>query len=266
MIPEAEATGRCEVRADSYVFTCRHDERGRATGVTYFDLQTGANISRRRARWCCAPTARRRRGCCSIPRAARFPHGLANSSGLVGKYLMFNYQRPGVRRVFEHALNEYKSVQVTRIVHDFYDSDPKRGFYGGGGIDARIGPQPIIWAHARRRRRAALGQRSSRRAWRNSRASCIGRGRTARRCRSRRNSVSLDPELKDAWGIPAIRVTYNDHPDDLANGALPAGSRRRDPRSGRRAARRTRRRSAEQTLLGAPARHLPHGQRPGDIR
>ena len=30
------------------------------------------------------------------------------------------------------------------------------------------------------------------------------------------NSVTLDPELKDAWGMPAIRVTYKDHPDDLA--------------------------------------------------
>ena len=29
------------------------------------------------------------------------------------------------------------------------------------------------------------------------------------------NSVSLDPTLKDAWGLPAIRVTYKDHPDDL---------------------------------------------------
>jgi choline dehydrogenase-like flavoprotein len=30
------------------------------------------------------------------------------------------------------------------------------------------------------------------------------------------NSVSIDPQLKDAWGIPSIRVTYKDHPDDLA--------------------------------------------------
>jgi choline dehydrogenase-like flavoprotein len=29
------------------------------------------------------------------------------------------------------------------------------------------------------------------------------------------NSVSIDPKLKDAWGIPSIRVTYKDHPDDL---------------------------------------------------
>ncbi len=30
------------------------------------------------------------------------------------------------------------------------------------------------------------------------------------------NRVDIDPELKDAWGIPAIRVTYKEHPDDVA--------------------------------------------------
>ena len=30
--------------------------------------------------------------------------------------------------------------------------------------------------------------------------------------------MSLDPTLKDAWGLPAIRVTYRDHDDDLATG------------------------------------------------
>jgi choline dehydrogenase-like flavoprotein len=30
------------------------------------------------------------------------------------------------------------------------------------------------------------------------------------------NRVDLDPALKDAWGLPAMRVTYKDHPDDLA--------------------------------------------------
>src|SRR3989449_9141140 len=30
------------------------------------------------------------------------------------------------------------------------------------------------------------------------------------------NTISLDPDMKDAWGLPAMRVTYKDHPDDLA--------------------------------------------------
>src|SRR6185295_10789039 len=29
------------------------------------------------------------------------------------------------------------------------------------------------------------------------------------------NSISLDPKVKDAWGVPAIRMTYQDHPQDL---------------------------------------------------
>ncbi len=29
--------------------------------------------------------------------------------------------------VFEHQLNEFKSVAVSRIIHDFYNADPKRG-------------------------------------------------------------------------------------------------------------------------------------------
>ncbi len=29
------------------------------------------------------------------------------------------------------------------------------------------------------------------------------------------NNVTLDPAVKDDWGLPALRVTYNDHPDDL---------------------------------------------------
>jgi choline dehydrogenase-like flavoprotein len=30
------------------------------------------------------------------------------------------------------------------------------------------------------------------------------------------NSISLDPDVRDAWGYPAIRMTYRDHPDDLS--------------------------------------------------
>ena len=49
---------------------------------------------------------------------------------------MFN-AHAAVDGVFEHPLNDYKSVQVSRVIHDFYETDESRGFYGGGGIDAR---------------------------------------------------------------------------------------------------------------------------------
>ena len=34
------------------------------------------------------------------------------------------------------------------------------------------------------------------------------------------NTITLDPEVKDAWGLPAMRVTYKNHPDDLKNMAF----------------------------------------------
>jgi choline dehydrogenase-like flavoprotein len=29
------------------------------------------------------------------------------------------------------------------------------------------------------------------------------------------NGFSLDPDLKDAWGLPALRMTFRDHPNDV---------------------------------------------------
>jgi choline dehydrogenase-like flavoprotein len=29
------------------------------------------------------------------------------------------------------------------------------------------------------------------------------------------NNITLDPDVKDAWGLPAMRVTYKDHPDGM---------------------------------------------------
>jgi choline dehydrogenase-like flavoprotein len=126
---------------------------------------------------------------------------------------MFNYTARALG-VFEHALNEYKSVQVTRIVHDFYDSDPKRGFYGGGGLDARIGPQPMLWAQRMTRAGPGWGSEYKARLAEFPRSMMVGCHGTSLAVET--NSVTLDPELKDAWGMPAIRTTYRDHPDDLA--------------------------------------------------
>jgi choline dehydrogenase-like flavoprotein len=213
VIPEAEATGKCEVRPDSYVSRIETSNQGRATGVAYFDRDRQERFQRARAVVVCANGAETPR-LLLMSANARFPHGLANSSGLVGKYLMFNYSSR-TDGVFEHELNEYKSVQVTRILHDFYDSDPKRGHYGGGGLDARIGPQPTTWAIRAEAEGSSWGSAYKARLKEFPRSMQVAGHGTSLALES--NNITLDPDLKDAWGLPAIRVTYKDHPDDLAN-------------------------------------------------
>ncbi len=212
MIPEAEATGLCEVRSGSYVFHIDTNAQGRTTGAHYFDKNRKQHFQAARAVVLSANGAETARLLLNST-SSRFPHGLANSSGLVGKYLMFN-QGSGAQGIFEHELNEFKSVQVTRILHDFYDSDPKRGFYGGGGIDARINPQPAIWAMASGGDLPRWGLDFKERLEAFPRAMASTGHSTSLPLET--NSVSIDPTLKDSWGIPAIRVTYKDHPDDLA--------------------------------------------------
>jgi len=215
MIPEAEATGVCEVRSSSYVYHVDTNPKGRVSGVHYFDTEKRSHFQPARAVVLSANGAETTRLLLNS-KSSRFPEGLANSSGMVGKHLMYN-QGASVHAVFEHELNElneYKSAQVTRILHDFYLSDPKRGFYGGGGIDARMNPQPAIWAMSEGGDLPRWGKDLKARLEAFPR-SCVSAGHSTS-LPLESNSVSNDPTLKDAWGIPAIRVTYKDHPDDLA--------------------------------------------------
>jgi choline dehydrogenase-like flavoprotein len=211
MIPQAEATGRCEVRSGCRVFRVELDARGRASGVLYFDAQGREQRQRARAVVLAANGAETAR-LLLLSASPSFPDGLANGSGLVGRYLMFNTYAE-VHALFEQPLNEFKSVQVTRVVHDFYDSDPRRGFYGGGGFDARLGPNPLGWALFAPEPARSWGVEFKRLLEALPRAMVVATHGTSLPLAD--NRIDLDPELKDAHGLPALRVTYRDHPDDL---------------------------------------------------
>jgi choline dehydrogenase-like flavoprotein len=210
----AEKTGRCEIRPNSYVHRIETDANGRAVGATYFDEKRGTHLQKAKAVVVCANGAETPR-LLLLSANKQFPNGLANSSGIVGKYLMFNTYAP-VFGVYEHPLNEYKGYAVSRVLHDFYELDPQKvGFYGGGGLDARVDFTPIGFAMGclppgtpgwGKDFKAALAQDFTR-------TMEVSTHGTSLPLES--NSFSLDPELKDAWGLPALRMTYKDHPDDL---------------------------------------------------
>jgi choline dehydrogenase-like flavoprotein len=80
LIPMAERTGRCEIRADSYVRKIEVDRRGRVTGATYFDRNRREVFQRARAVVVCANGAETPR-LLLMSKSPLFPHGLANSNG-----------------------------------------------------------------------------------------------------------------------------------------------------------------------------------------
>jgi choline dehydrogenase-like flavoprotein len=213
MVPQAIATGRCEIRPHSYVRKIEVDAKGRAMGAVYFD-QNGKEYLQRAKAVIVSSNGSETPRLLLLSKSSRFPQGLANSSGIVGQYLMFNTDTIA-QGTFEHPLNEYKSIEVTRILHDFYELDPKLGFYGGGGLSARFLWAPISfcmggvpptapqWGSEYKKYLAKNFNRTM---------MIMGHGTSLPVAD---NSISLDDTVKDAWGLPAMRVTYKDHPDDV---------------------------------------------------
>jgi choline dehydrogenase-like flavoprotein len=211
----AERTGRCEIRPNSYVHRVETDSTGtRVVGAAYFDENRNIQLQRAKAVILSANGAETPR-LLLLSANKQFPSGLANSSGVVGKYLMLN--SGGVTTaVFEHPLNDYKGFAVSRVLHDFYELDPQKvGFCGGGGLDARFDLTPISFALG------ALPPGSPR--WGSAYKEALAHNFTrtleifahGTSLPVETNSFSLDPDLKDAWGLPALCLTYKDHPDDL---------------------------------------------------
>ena len=128
-IPKGEATGRLEVRPECHVAQIEHDATGRVTGVVYFDKD--GKIQRQKARIVCVAG-----NSIESPRlllnsaSSKFPDGLANSSGQVGR----NYMRHvtgSVYGLFEKPVHMYRGTTMAGIIRDEARHDPSRGFAGG---------------------------------------------------------------------------------------------------------------------------------------
>jgi choline dehydrogenase-like flavoprotein len=215
VIPAIEKSPHAELRTNAYVREISVDKSGRVTGAVYFDANKTEVFQKAKAVIVSANGLGSPR-LLLMSKSSAFPNGLANSNGVVGKYFI-----PGcgasVQGIFEHPLNEYKSVTTTRAIEDFYNADPKRGFYGGGRIDARGNTTPIGFALGGLSPDTARWGSEYKKALQHdfSRTLTMLGFLTCLPVES--NNITLDPEVKDAWGLPAIRVTYKDHADDMKN-------------------------------------------------
>lgn len=88
LIPPAMATGNLRILTDAMVREVTVDERGRATGVHYIDKVTGTDEHVQARAVVLAASACETARIMLNSTSDRFPDGVANGSGLVGRYLM----------------------------------------------------------------------------------------------------------------------------------------------------------------------------------
>ncbi|WP_348732367.1 GMC family oxidoreductase [Rheinheimera texasensis] len=88
LLPMAKATGLLEVRTDAMVKTVTTDDKGQVTGVSYIDKKTGTEHSLTAKVVILAASACESARLLLNSKTAKYPQGLANSSGQVGKNLL----------------------------------------------------------------------------------------------------------------------------------------------------------------------------------
>ena len=195
-----ELRTRCRVRE----ITVGRD--GMATGVIYYDADGHEH-------WQAAEVVVLACNGIGTPRlllnsrSSAFPDGLANSSGLVGKNLMF-HPYVAIEGVFTEPLDGARGPHKSISSHQFCNSDPARGFVRGFSFEMHRGRGPVNtiarallssqlpWGEAHH---AAARERIDR---------ITGVIAVCEDLPELSNCVTLDPVLKDSHGIPAPKVNY----------------------------------------------------------
>jgi glucoside 3-dehydrogenase (cytochrome c) catalytic subunit len=205
-LPAAEATGRMTLRPDSVVHSVIWDAaKGRVTGVRVIDRETREPLEFfGRIVFLGASTLESTRILLHST-SADFPDGLANSSGALGRYLMDHTMGVGATATFPgwEAYGTYgqrpngiyipRFRNVTEPTPDFLRGYGYQGGTWRAGWD-RGASEPGFGAGFKRSLIEEQGP------W------MMGIGAFGECLPSESNYVELDPELEDAWGIPALRI------------------------------------------------------------
>ena len=208
---KALATGRLEIRPDSYAYRVVIDKHGKARAVEYLDANGRArSVAGRVIVLSCSTVDTPR-----LVLLSELPQDLVNFD-VVGRHLMVHHY-PGGIGFFSERIDYYRGFWSMRCLDDMYlGPDPQTPAFGYGNIQT-VGPSsgyPL----------GAGGMIAT--------AKFSGWGAAHKQVMSNTfghtqwltmngqdppvptNMVDLDPTVTDVYGFPVARITYEHHPND----------------------------------------------------
>lgn len=219
-IPAAEATGKLDLRTESHVSRIEHDDKGKVTGVVYFDKD--GKEQRQKARLVCvAGNSIETPRLLMLSASNMFKDGLANSSGQVGRNYM-RHMTGSVYAAFKNPVHMYRGTTMAGIIRDEAHHDTKRGFAGGYEMETLSLGIPFMAAFLN------PGGWGDEFAWWMDRYTHLaGMWLVGEDMPRETNRVTLNPNVKDKYGNPAPNVHFDDHDNDVAmrNHAFRQGER-----------------------------------------
>lgn len=204
--PEAIQNG-VELRTHSRVFKVETDASGKATGASYFDASGEQHFQPARA----VILAMNGVGTPRImlnSSSGSHPDGLCNSSGLVGKNLMFHPYSMVTGYFDDDDIDTYKGSTGNMIMcQEFYETDPKKDFVRGYTYQILRSTGPASTATGFMTTHVPWGaghhEEFKKRFGNATVLAIIGEDLP-----EEHNRVELDPVLKDSNGIPAPKIFY----------------------------------------------------------
>lgn len=215
----------CDIRPHAMVTGIPTDEKGRIRHVNYVDRQ-GQQHQLRATIYILAANAIESARLLLASTGPRFPNGLANASGLVGKNLLFagggvaSGMLPfdKVPAHLRHPLHQ-QGLFINRYIQDFYTLKDENKSEKGGTIQFTFraaSPISRTRQHMRHDGQLVWGSALKKRLDQHFRAGLYIKVETfcdwlpVDSC-----NVSLDPIVKDRWGLAVARVRIASHPRNI---------------------------------------------------
>jgi hypothetical protein len=225
LLPRAEATGRCDIRARCMVQRVLVDRRGHATGVEYIDRHGVVNAVFARVVVIAASAIESAR-LLLMSASSQFPDGLANDSGLVGRNLTFSSFGKGTAVFDRHQVIAKlgpKNMELPFLLRSVQDDYwvPRAGLptpKGGTHNFLLHHPNPInaavriagdagwkLWGQPLKDRIESYFRDEL---W-------VEFEVFGEFLPWQKTWVDLDPAVKDRWGLPAARINLENHPAEV---------------------------------------------------
>ena len=222
-LPEAEQTGNFTLLTGAMCYRINSDNSGRATGVSYYGPDGSDNTIEADIVVLSTFIYDNTR-LLLLSKTDKFPDGLANSSGHVGKHIMTQFGGRVFVAFEDRYLNVYMGPSAQKHVLDDLNADnfdhgglgfirgaqisvEGAGYDGGPLATANMVPPPGVphWGLGYRDFLAKYFARH------------CGIGIQAENLPYADQMIDLDPNVRDAWGLPAPRMTYDwRHPNERA--------------------------------------------------
>jgi choline dehydrogenase-like flavoprotein len=210
VIPIALESGNCELRINCQVSEIMVNDQGKITGVAYFDEQDKKQIQTADVVVLAASATETPRLLLNS-KSKFFPEGIGNKFDWVGRNLQ-GHAYVGAFGLFEEDIYDDVGPGASIAICDFNHHNP--GIIGGGLLANEFTRLPYLFSGIRPPGAASWGKehKEFQRNYFRRNVQVVGPIQEVPVFDAR---VQVDPEVKDHWGIPVVRLSGHRHPADL---------------------------------------------------